>query len=300
MSTENNQQDWSKTEEEKTSVSNNDHLRENLKQFVDIITTRYENLFPSEDESIETHISGLTLNTGELVFVSSHLLVGKTVFVTNLISDIAIRTQQSAGILSVRNDTHYVMSNIMSSISHINRHKFRNVFFNASDWENLTYAIKRINGKPLYIEHLPLDNLSRMLEKIEAVITTHQLKVLAIDDFPVGAHNSHKAQEFVEFFSHLKQIAINNGCCLLITVDQECYCFECPDKEYRRPSVKRLAMTEEIKSLANRFILIHRDEVFNLDKNNLDADIILVTQDDVETIIKTRFFGECSEFLNAF
>jgi len=94
------------------------------------------------------------LGAGDLIVVAGRPAMGKSVFVHNIASNIALRQNLPVGIISSDESKDSVVHRILCTEARVDRHLALTGHIATSDWPRLTAAAGMISHAPIYIDDM--------------------------------------------------------------------------------------------------------------------------------------------------
>lgn len=194
------------------------HIKPLLNEAFEKLEARYEN----EDAIDDGIASGLVdldeLLTGfhpsDLVVLAARPAMGKTAFVLNIATNIAVKSRKPVAIFSLEMGKEQIAQRILCGEAEINAYKLKHGQLHEHEWSKLTSAIGRLSDAPIYIDDaagITALEIRAKCRRLKAELK--DLGMIVIDYLQLmegtggGSGGENRQQEISKISRSLKQLA---------------------------------------------------------------------------------------------
>lgn len=235
----------------------------------------------------------LNINNGELIVVASRPAMGKSTFVQNILSNVAIKENKGVLYFNLEESKEKVTNNLIISNSMVERDKFEiydeykkqrkeKAKLSEDDWDRIAYGINLLKDAPIYIasdapysiDDICLKSKELKEEKnIEAIIIDY-LQLIQFDKTKLFSRDN----EITEILRKLKVLAKELNVPIIVTSQLS---RECEKREDKKPYVADLKNSENgIITYSDKILFLYRDSYYNKENKSNITDIIIAKNND--------------------
>lgn len=238
----------------------------------------------------------------DLVILAARPSMGKTAFVLNLATNMAMGTGTGVGLFSLEMSKEQLVHRMMCTEARVSSHKARTGQIDGNDWSRFATAAGKLNETPIFIDDTPGLTFSELRSKARKLYAEHKVGAIIIDYLQLmqgrATKDANRQQEISEISRSLKSLARELKV-PVITLSQLSRAVEQrPDK---RPMLSDLRESGAIEQDADVVMFIYRDEYYNKEESKEPgvAEIIIAKQRNGPTgTVKLRFFKDDMRFAN--
>lgn len=238
----------------------------------------------------------------DLVILAARPSMGKTAFVLNLATNMAMGAGVGVGIFSLEMSKQQLVHRMMCTEARVSAHKARTGQIDASDWSKFATAAGKLNETPIYIDDTPGLTFSELRSKARKLYAEHRVGVIIIDYMQLmqgrATKDANRQQEISEISRSLKGLARELNVPVIALSQLSRAVEQRPDK---RPMLSDLRESGAIEQDADVVMFIYRDEYYTKEecKEPGVAEIIIAKQRNGPTgTAKLRFFRDDMRFAN--
>ena len=216
---------------------------------------------PSGFKELDEITAGL--QPSDLIIVAGRPSMGKTAFVLNMASNVAIKNKIPVAIFSLEMSKEQLVMRMLSSEARIDGKKIRTGHLEQSDWNSLTTAAGELSEAPIFIDDSSGLNVLEMRAKSRRLKREHGLGLVIVDYLQLmrGYGNSESRQQEISDISRsLKGLAKELGC-PVIALSQLNRAVE--TRTDRKPLLADLRESGAIEQDADVIMFIYREEFYN-------------------------------------
>lgn len=247
---------------------------------------------------LDDMISGL--NNSELLIVAARPAMGKSAFVLNIASYVAMHEKVPVLIFNLEMSKEQLVKRILSSESEIDAKKLNNGELESEDWLKLGDASGRLSDVPIYIDDTPGLSSAELRAKSRKAKLEKKIGLIIIDYMQLMESKTPSAsrqQEVSEISRSLKLLAKELNV-PVIALSQLSRATE--GRADHRPMLSDLRESGSIEQDADIVMFIHREDYYDKDteKKNI-AEIIIAKNRSGETgTIELAWMGQYTKFAN--
>lgn len=240
----------------------------------------------------------------DLIVIGSRPLMGKTMFMINLIRHMAIEYNIPSLFFSLdMSDSHFI-SRMLSAICEIDNMKFRNAMLSKADWVVINNKIASLNQSPLWIYDKTL-TVEELCDRTREMVAQHDIKVVFIDYLQLlspSVPHENRNQDVAYCMRKLKCLSKELRIPIIVTSQVN------RNAEYRieknpvsfKPEMHNLRDSGTICEDANIVLLLDRPELSQRNTYEDDSydikNVLLVSvaknNNGQEDVLKMRFRGD--------
>lgn len=249
---------------------------------------------------LDAKISGL--NKSDLLIVAARPAMGKSAFVLNIASYVAMHLKVPTMIFSLEMSKEQMVNRILCSESEVDSMKVRNADLSSEDWLKLGEASGRLSEMPLYIDDTPGLSAAELRAKCRKAKLEKNIGLVIIDYLQLmesKSKNSSRQQEISEISRSLKILAKELSI-PVISLSQLSRATE--SRTDHRPMLSDLRESGAIEQDADIVMFLHREDYYNADteKKNVAEVIIAKNRSGSTGTVELAWLGQYTKFANLY
>lgn len=249
---------------------------------------------------LDAKISGL--NKSDLLIVAARPAMGKSAFVLNIASFVAMHLKVPTMIFSLEMSKEQMVNRILCSESEVDSMKVRNADLSSEDWLKLGEASGRLSEMPLYIDDTPGLSAAELRAKCRKAKLEKNIGLVIIDYLQLmesKSKNSSRQQEISEISRSLKILAKELSI-PVISLSQLSRATE--SRTDHRPMLSDLRESGAIEQDADIVMFLHREDYYNADteKKNVAEVIIAKNRSGSTGTVELAWLGQYTKFANLY
>ena len=203
------------------------------------------------------------LQPSDLIIVAGRPSMGKTAFVLNMASNVAIKNKIPVAIFSLEMSKEQLVMRMLSSEARIDGKKIRTGHLEQSDWNSLTTAAGELSEAPIFIDDSSGLNVLEMRAKSRRLKREHGLGLVIVDYLQLmrGYGNSESRQQEISDISRSLKGLAKELACPVIALSQLNRAVE--TRTDRKPLLADLRESGAIEQDADVIMFIYREEFYN-------------------------------------
>jgi len=251
----------------------------NFRHIREVIGSVYENLqaLSSGDESAKgtmTGFSGLDavlagLGKSDLVLVGARPGMGKTSFVLNIGTNVAIQTKKKVAIFSLEMSCEQLVTRVLSSEAMVDSYTLRSGNLKPEDWDKLAEAASRLAGCDILIDDTSGIGVTEMKAKLRRVEGLGMVIIDYLQLMQGDRHTDNRVQEVGDISRGLKIMAkelnVPVVCCAQLSRGPE-------SRNSKKPMLSDLRDSGAIEQDADSVMFLYRDEYYKTDEAPVEND----------------------------
>lgn len=247
---------------------------------------------------LDEKISGL--NKSSLIIVAARPAMGKSAFVLNIATYVAMHDKIPVLIFNLEMSKEQLVKRMLSSESEIDSKKINNAELEAEDWLKLGEASGKLSEVPIYIDDTPALNPSELRAKCRKAKLEKKIGLIIIDYMQLmecKSQNGSRQQEVAEISRSLKILAKELDV-PVIALSQLSRATE--GRADHRPMLSDLRESGSIEQDADVVMFLHREDYYDKDteKKNI-AEVIIAKNRSGETgTVELAWMGQYTKFAN--
>ena len=249
---------------------------------------------------LDEKISGL--NNSDLIIVAARPAMGKSAFVLNIASFVAMHDKVPVMIFSLEMSKDQLVKRILSSESEIDSMKLNNANLDSDEWLKLGEASGRLSDIPIYIDDTPALSSSEIRAKCRKAKLEKNVGLIIIDYLQLmesRTNNASRQQEISEISRSLKILAKELDV-PVIALSQLSRATE--SRADHRPMLSDLRESGSIEQDADIVMFLHREDYYDkeTEKKNI-AEVIIAKNRNGETgTVELAWMGKYTKFANLY
>lgn len=280
-------------------------MKEILVTTLDSIEKMYENKeklsgIESGFIDLDEKISGL--NNSDLIIVAARPAMGKSAFVLNIASYVAMHDKVPVMIFNLEMSKEQLVKRMLSSESEIDSMRLNNANLEQEDWIKMADASNRLADVPIYIDDTPILTPSEIRAKCRKAKLEKNVGLIIIDYLQLmesKTANGSRQQEISEISRGLKILAKELDV-PVIALSQLSRATE--SRADHRPMLSDLRESGSIEQDADIVMFLHREDYYDKDteKKNI-AEVIIAKNRHGETgTVELAWLGKYTKFANLY
>ena len=249
------------------------HIREVLVDVHGHLRDLQEN--PDEVQGTKTGFSGLDkvligMGNSDLILVGARPGMGKTSFVLNIGTNVALQTKKTVCIFSLEMSCEQLVSRVLSSEAMVDSMALRSGKLSGDDWDKLASVSSRLAGTDILIDDTTGITVTGMKAKLRRVKNLGLVVIDYLQLMQSDGRNDNRVQEVSEISRGLKLMAKELNvpviCCAQLSRGPE-------SRTDKKPMLSDLRDSGAIEQDADVVMFLYRDEYYKTDANSQDASI---------------------------
>jgi len=275
-------------------------LGEILKSVFDMIDNMEENRLTGRSTKY-SELDNLTsgLHDSELIIIAGRPSMGKTTFALNLLLNVSIEEKVPVALFSLEMAAEQIVQNILCSYSRVSMQKMRRGFLNKEERTRLVQGAAKLNDIPIYVDDSPGLSILELRAKARRMKSQFDIQMLVIDYLQLmegrqSRNSENRQQEISDISRGLKSLARELEI-PVIALSQLSRAVE--SREGNKPRMSDLRESGSIEQDADVIMLLYREDYYNPDRREGEADIIIAKQRNGPTgTVTFAFLGEYLRF----
>ncbi len=249
---------------------------------------------------LDAKISGL--NSSDLIILAARPAMGKSAFVLNIASYVAMHQKVPVMIFSLEMSKEQMVNRILASESEVDSMKLRNADLTSEDWLKLGAASGKLSEIPLYIDDTPGLSSSELRAKCRKAKLEKGIGLVIIDYLQLMESKTKSAsrqQEISEISRSLKILAKELKV-PVIALSQLSRATE--SRTDHRPMLSDLRESGAIEQDADIVMFIHREDYYDpeTEKKNVAEVIIAKNRSGSTGTVELAWLGQYTKFANLY
>lgn len=263
-----------------------------------------ENLY-AKKETITGVPSGFTdldelttgFQPGDLIIIGGRPSMGKTALGMNIAQHVGIELGLPVAIFSLEMAKRQLALRMLCSEAKIDSNLVRKGMISKQHWHGLTSAAGRLSGAPIFIDDSSGISALEIRAKTRRLKKEHGLSLVIVDYLQLMRGRGkfeRREQEISEISCSLKALSkeLDLPVIALSQLNREV-----EKRENKRPTLANLRESGAIEQDADVILFLHRDEVYDHNKNKGKAEIHIAKQRNGPTgIVNLTFLSKCTKF----
>ena len=235
------------------------------------------------------------LQPSELIIFAARPSMGKTSLVLNIVEHVGVVEKKPVVIFYLEMSAQQVAQNMLCSHARIDAHKLRMGFLDDKQWSDLSYGLGSLSEAPIFIDDTPGLTVLEVRAKARRLKAQYDIQLVAVDYLQLmeSSRGENRQQEISIISRGLKSLARELKI-PVIAVSQLNRSAE--SREGHRPRMSDLRESGAIEQDADVIVLLHRDNYYDPDKDNM-AELNIAKQRNGPTgVIKLTFLSHFMRF----
>ena len=249
---------------------------------------------------LDSKISGL--NKSDLLIVAARPAMGKSAFVLNIASFVAMHLKVPTMIFSLEMSKEQMVNRILCSESEVDSMKVRNADLSSDDWLKLGEASGRLSEVPLYIDDTPGLSSAELRAKCRKAKLGKDIGLVIVDYLQLmesKTKSPSRQQEISEISRSLKILAKELSV-PVIALSQLSRATE--SRVDHRPMLSDLRESGAIEQDADIVMFLHREDYYNpeTEKKNVAEVIVAKNRSGSTGTVELAWLGQYTKFANLY
>lgn len=249
---------------------------------------------------LDSKISGL--NPSDLLIVAARPAMGKSAFILNIASYVAMHAKTPVMVFSLEMSKEQLVNRILCSESEVDSMKLRNADLSSEDWLKLGEASSKLAEVPLYIDDTPGLSAPELRAKCRKAKLEKNIGLVIIDYLQLmesKTKSSSRQQEISEISRSLKILAKELSI-PVIALSQLSRATE--SRTDHRPMLSDLRESGAIEQDADIVMFLHREDYYNAEteKKNVAEVIISKNRNGATGVVELAWLGQYTKFANLY
>ena len=221
------------------------------------------------------------LQPSDLILIAARPSMGKTAFVLNIASHVAIREKQTVAFFSLEMSKEQLVQRMLCSEAPIDSQRLRVGDLEGKDWQKLVSAADRLSSAPIFIDDTPGITVMEMRAKARRLKIEHDLKLVIIDYLQLmqGSSKSraseNRQQEISEISRSLKGLARELNV-PVIALSQLSRSVE--SRQVKKPMLSDLRESGSLEQDADIVSFLYREDYYNPETENKNITDIIIAK----------------------
>ena len=249
---------------------------------------------------LDSKISGL--NKSDLLIVAARPAMGKSAFVLNIASFVAMHLKVPTMIFSLEMSKEQMVNRILCSESEVDSMKVRNADLSSEDWLKLGEASGRLSEVPLYIDDTPGMSSAELRAKCRKAKLEKDIGLVIIDYLQLmeSKNKSPSRQQEISEISRSLKILAKELSVPVIALSQLSRATE--SRVDHRPMLSDLRESGAIEQDADIVMFLHREDYYipETEKKNVAEVIVAKNRSGSTGTVELAWLGQYTKFANLY
>lgn len=221
------------------------------------------------------------LQPSDLILIAARPSMGKTAFVLNIASHVAIREKKTVAFFSLEMSKEQLVQRMLCAEAPIDSQRLRVGDLEGKDWQKLVNAADRLSSAGIFIDDTPGITVLEMRAKARRLKIEHDLQLIIIDYLQLmqgsgkskGSEN--RQQEISEISRSLKGLARELGV-PVIALSQLSRSVE--SRQVKKPMLSDLRESGSLEQDADIVAFLYREDYYNPDTDRKNITEIIIAK----------------------
>ena len=249
---------------------------------------------------LDAKISGL--NKSDLLIVAARPAMGKSAFVLNIATFVALHLKVPTMVFSLEMSKEQMVNRILCSESEVDSMKVKNADLNSDEWLKLGEASGKLSEMPLYIDDTPGLSSAELRAKCRKAKLEKNIGLVIIDYLQLmeSKNKSSSRQQEISEISRSLKILAKELSVPVIALSQRSRATE--SRTDHRPMLSDLRESGAIEQDADIVMFLHREDYYNADtdKKNVAEVIIAKNRSGSTGTVELAWLGQYTKFANLY
>lgn len=249
---------------------------------------------------LDAKISGL--NKSDLLIVAARPAMGKSAFVLNIATFVALHLKVPTMVFSLEMSKEQMVNRILCSESEVDSMKVKNADLNSEEWLKLGEASGKLSEMPLYIDDTPGLSSAELRAKCRKAKLEKNIGLVIIDYLQLmeSKNKSSSRQQEISEISRSLKILAKELSVPVIALSQLSRATE--SRTDHRPMLSDLRESGAIEQDADIVMFLHREDYYNADtdKKNVAEVIIAKNRSGSTGTVELAWLGQYTKFANLY
>lgn len=249
---------------------------------------------------LDGKISGL--NPSDLIIIAARPAMGKSAFVLNIASYVAMHQKVPVMVFSLEMSKEQLVNRLLCSESEVDSMKLRNADLSSEDWLKLGEASSKLAEVPLFIDDTPGLSSTELRAKCRKAKLEKNIGLVIIDYLQLmesKTKSPSRQQEISEISRSLKILAKELSV-PVIALSQLSRATE--SRADHKPMLSDLRESGAIEQDADIVMFLHREDYYNqeTERKNIAEVIISKNRNGATGTIELAWLGQYTKFANLY
>lgn len=249
---------------------------------------------------LDSKISGL--NKSDLLIVAARPAMGKSAFVLNIATFVALHLKVPVMVFSLEMSKEQMVNRILCSESEVDSMKVRNADLNSEEWLKLGETSGKLSEMPLYIDDTPGLSSAELRAKCRKAKLEKNIGLVIIDYLQLmeSKNKSPSRQQEISEISRSLKILAKELSVPVIALSQLSRATE--SRVDHRPMLSDLRESGAIEQDADIVMFLHREDYYNADteKKNVAEVIVAKNRSGSTGTVELAWLGNYTKFANLY
>lgn len=249
---------------------------------------------------LDSKISGL--NKSDLLIVAARPAMGKSAFVLNIATFVALHLKVPVMVFSLEMSKEQMVNRILCSESEVDSMKVRNADLNSEEWLKLGETSGKLSEMPLYIDDTPGLSSAELRAKCRKAKLEKNIGLVIIDYLQLmeSKNKSSSRQQEISEISRSLKILAKELSVPVIALSQLSRATE--SRVDHRPMLSDLRESGAIEQDADIVMFLHREDYYNADteKKNVAEVIVAKNRSGSTGTVELAWLGNYTKFANLY
>lgn len=228
---------------------------------------------------LDAKISGL--NKSDLLIVAARPAMGKSAFVLNIATFVALHLKVPTMVFSLEMSKEQMVNRILCSESEVDSMKVKNADLNSDEWLKLGEASGKLSEMPLYIDDTPGLSSAELRAKCRKAKLEKNIGLVIIDYLQLmeSKNKSSSRQQEISEISRSLKILAKELSVPVIALSQLSRATE--SRTDHRPMLSDLRESGAIEQDADIVMFLHREDYYNADTDKKNVAEVIIAKIEV-------------------
>lgn len=283
-----------------------------IKQAIDILQKAYANTsgitgIPTGYTKLDDMTAGW--QNSDLIIIAGRPAMGKTAFALSLAKNIAIDAEIPVALFSLEMSNVQLINRMLSNVCEIPGKKIQNGQLDDDEWKRLDRNVRRMEGKPMYIDDTPGMSIFELRTKARRLVREKGVRLIMIDYLQLmnatGAKFGSRQEEVSTISRSLKGLAKELDIPIIALSQLNRTLENREGIDGKRPQLSDLRESGAIEQDADMVLFVHRPEYYHIYSDDKGTDLRGMAQIIIAKHrkggtgdVNLRFHGELTRFEN--
>lgn len=215
--------------------------------------------------------------SSDLVIIAGRPAMGKTSFALSLAKNAAIDNSIPTAFFSLEMSNVQLVNRLISNVCEISGHKILNGQLEADEWKRLDVNLRKMQGKPLYIDDTPGLSIFELRTKARRLVREKGVKIILIDYLQLmnanGMRFSNRQEEVSTISRSMKGLAKELNIPIIALSQLNRTVENREGIEGKRPQLSDLRESGAIEQDADMVLFVHRPEYYHIFQDEKGNDL---------------------------
>lgn len=213
---------------------------------------------PTGLDALDKRMRGM--REGHLILLGGRPGMGKSTLAFQIAANVALQDEPTM-VFSLEMPKREAYDKIVAGIGHLSIERVSDRKMQGDDWTKLSTAIRKIKGKPLYIDDRGGLHINQIMATARRMHRKNPLSLIVVDYIQyVRGEGDNRTAEVGSVSRSLKALAKELNCTVLALTQLS---RKCEERGNKRPMASDLRDSGELEQDADIIMFTYRDEVYN-------------------------------------